>query len=109
MQGCEPGPDDNVQEEKDEQLVKSADEAARRETPQEQKLESARKVTQDACAQAMPRRIGSGDGRRKRIVWRRVQRSASRVSEFLRELQQGGRAGELGKGLGLRDVARSVP
>jgi hypothetical protein len=57
----------------------------------------------------MPRRIGSGDGGRKRIVWIRVQRSASRIPEFLRELQQGSGACELGKRLGLRDVAGSIP
>ena len=57
----------------------------------------------------MPRRIGSGDGERKRIVWRRVQRSASRIPKFLRKFQQRNGPSQLRECLGLCDVAGSIP
>jgi hypothetical protein len=45
VQRAQAGPDDEVQDEKNEQLVERADKAIRRQTPQEQQLEATGKVT----------------------------------------------------------------
>jgi hypothetical protein len=108
VQSAEPGPNEEVQDEKRTDLVERADEAIRRQAPQEQQLETAGKITKQSGAQTMPRRLGSRSGGRSRIVWRRVQRSTSRVPQLLRELQQGSRARKFGERLRLRDVAGPV-
>ncbi len=87
MQGPQACPDDEIQEEKNEDLVERADEAVRRQSLQEQQLESAGKVTKQSGAQAMPRRLGSRSGGWERFVWRRVQRSTSRMPHLLRKPQ----------------------
>jgi hypothetical protein len=75
MQRVEPRPDDEVEEQKNEQLIEAADEAFGRQAPQEQKRESAGKVTEQSGAQPVSLRLGCSC----RVVWRRVQRSASQL------------------------------
>ena len=61
MQGIQAGPDQEIQDDEDAELVEAADEAVLRQGPQEQKPEAVGKVTQQPGAQPMPlRRLGSG-------------------------------------------------
>ena len=66
MQGVETRPDEQVQQDQDEELIEAADEALLRQTPQEQELETARKVTEQARAEAVPR-LARGGWRGQRV------------------------------------------
>jgi hypothetical protein len=71
MQGVETGPDEQVEQHQDQQLVEAVDEAVLRQAPQEQELEAAGKIAKQARAQAVPRRLRGGLMYRQ--VGRRVQ------------------------------------
>ena len=69
MQGVETGPDEQVEQNEDQQLVEAADEIGLRQAPQEQQLETAGKIAKQARAQTVPRRLRGG------LLYRRVGRS----------------------------------
>ena len=66
MQGVETRPDEQVQQNENDQLIETADEALLRQTPQEQELETARKITEQARAEAVPR-LARGGWRGQRV------------------------------------------
>jgi hypothetical protein len=60
IQRIESGPDDQIEQQKREELVEAAEETVLRQPLQEQQPEATRKVTKQSGAQAVPRRLDGG-------------------------------------------------